>query len=840
MGARAVRDMNPRARSPDMEPIGPEDASLYVVGDWPTEREDRENEPWCHDAGAPVRKLARRGARYTHAVRTLPKGDDPPNDHEVLAFQRELLEDVEATKPRVILAAGNYAFRAFQPDLAASMKSNMHIHRGRRFPIRVGAHRCWLVPTFGMRQYAKLRQSGDDTCRDGDDWKRFLDEDIATAVQLSRERGPEPDVWPHDAGKILAMANTRLLYEPEEIIAGLREFAGMAGPGNDLCAFDFETRGLRAMAAGAKILSCAMSTSDRCIAFPVDHRRITWRPTEREAFIAAWRSVFEAYECIAHGLEFEDEWMSLPFGREGIRLAKLWHCSLAQAYVLSSRVGGNRSNSGDQSERAVAGLGLDYLARLHLGIPFKKLFPAKLWDEVDALPELLRYNAGDAIATYEVFLAQEEQIHAEGLADVYRAQVEKVPAAVLSQLDGVPVDQTVVKASRERYQAQIDEALAKLADLEECQEFERKFRVPFNPASTDHVLQLFNDVLGHDIKSTTEAVLESLYNVEYSAKYIVEWRKAQKLESTYVFPFLAGHPKSCLKPDGMVHCRFLTTRTETGRVSAEDTNMTNLPERSAGKIIKEGFAAPDGWEWTAVDYGQIEARVLGMAARDRRFCAMLRENYDVHGEWADRLDRAFPGLMDRFGGTRKSLRGHIKNKQVFPWFFGAGLKSVARNLRVDEEALRPHFEHFWETFAESKQWQRDLLKQYKRTGYVQTLTGFRRWGPMSYNAIINMPIQGTAAAIVFWAWVTISKLSEELGLPWLNPRLMVHDDLKWLHPKGEGDRLLELVLPIMLHPDFDFINVPLIAEVTRGPNLANMEVIGEWDSTQVNPDGSRT
>lgn len=830
MGSRAVANMNPKAKNPNLQPTGPADAELYVLGNWPSEAEDKIGKAWGHSEARPVRKLVGRvRVRYGHTVRTLPK-TDKPLEHEVLAFRKEVLADIEATRPKVILCCGNLAFQILQPGLAPSMKSNMHIHRGRKFPVRVGRHTCWMVPTFSMDEYAVMVVKGDKVCRDGRQWQRFLDDDIRVALELSKSQGKPPFVEVHDAGRILEQADAQLLYKPDEILDALDDLI-VNVPDDPLMCHDYETQGTRPYQKGARVDTLAIKTARVCISFPVQHPRITWSPEQWAEFLVLWGRVLALYEDIAHGQEFETEWDMHLLGRKAARLPKRRHCSIVQAFVLSSRAGRVKNEDDKKAGGSVAGLSLDYVCRLWRGLPLKALSAAKLWEERDALPDLLKYGALDVILTFEVFLDQDAELEAEGLLDIYYRQMRRIPTVVLSQWDGVPCEQDGVEDLREQYQARLDEADAELRSLDEIKEFDRRFGRRFNPGAPEDAKQLFNVVLEQELLSSTEAAIAKFVDVEFSAKYILAWRKAKKMLSTYVSPFLVSGGKHHIQPDGLIHCRYYTTRTQTGRVSSAEPNMTNLPERGAGKDCKRPMIAPPGWEWSAFDYKSIEARVFAIVTGDKAFTKALWKNYDVHMEWAQKIAGLFPDVLRRHDGEIKQLRSAIKNQLVFPWFFGAGLPSVAKSLGVDEDQLKPVREEFRLTFKGIFAWHKQISKFFDQNGYVETLTGRRRHGPMSFNAQTNMPIQGLAADICFDAWDRISEHALRENIPYLNPRMMVHDDLKFLHPISERDHVMEVVPRMMCQLPFSWARVvPIEVEASRGPNLFDMTECGEFSS----------
>ena len=78
--------------------------------------------------------------------------------------------------------------------------------------------------------------------------------------------------------------------------------------------------------------------------------------------------------------------------------------------------------------------------------------------------------------------------------------------------------------------------------------------------------------------STAEDVLEELALVHELPRRILDYRSVQKLKSTYVdaLPALVN-PET-----GRIHATFNQTVAATGRLSATDPNLQNIPIRTAG------------------------------------------------------------------------------------------------------------------------------------------------------------------------------------------------------------------------------------------------------------------
>lgn len=242
-------------------------------------------------------------------------------------------------------------------------------------------------------------------------------------------------------------------------------------------------------------------------------------------------------------------------------------------------------------------------------------------------------------------------------------------------------------------------------------------------------------------------------------------------------------------------------------------------------------------KYIEIDYGQIEARVLGMASKDEKFCHALHNNLDVHMVWAKRLVELFPDVLRLHGGrdgpiSLEDWRTIVKGKLVFALFYGAGAGTVSRGTLIPEDLVRDIIPEFWEEFPGIQSWQEWIVAFYQQHGYVEGLTGTRTYAPLKYNKIINSPIQGTAADICVWAHTVICKIARENNWDWFTPVNNVHDALWWLVPGKFVEKVIKMAVKVMLSAVdyFKFINVPLTVEVKSGPTLYDMKKIGNYSS----------
>jgi len=266
--------------------------------------------------------------------------------------------------------------------------------------------------------------------------------------------------------------------------------------------------------------------------------------------------------------------------------------------------------------------------------------------------------------------------------------------------------------------------------------------------------------------------------------------------------------------------------------SSNDPNMQNWPNRKGREIRKLIIASLDNWLLSA-DYGQIEARILGVASQDQVFCDALWNNYDVHMEWAEKIAYAYPTIV---GGSHnlnnkekmKKFRKDVKNQWVFPAFYGASIGSISKGVGVPYDITKALFREFWATFKGVKKWQKWQTDFYNKHAYVETLTGRRRHGPLSYNAAVNAPIQGTASDIC----VNAMNYLAEAGFQII---MNIHDDITSYVEDDKLEPAIEEIAEIMCITPYELIpnmNVPISVEISVGKNWCDQEEVGVFTSTE--------
>lgn len=814
---------------PQMDATGSEEPLVYMLGEAPGEAEDEQGKQFVGRSGKYLRKFIPKGwsadIRWNNCVRSRPPKNRDPSWIELECCRPSVAFDIERTKPIAIFGFGLTPLKWITGH---TKDISIGGWRGRRFPVMVGSHTCWYYPFFHP-SYVVRGQKEDFVT----DEEQIFERDLGLAFE-SVARGDQPEVIPND--RVLERLHL-FTGEKESDYRRLKQFLTKMGQ-SELLGIDIETttkekddwhRNLRPYGKGAKILSISLSDGHDTIAWAVEHEGAKWSRKEIDHITNLFLDLMHdrpEFGFIAHNAPFEVEWLAFTYGKN-IAWDITWEDTMAQAYVIDSRSGV---------------LKLNYLIQLYFGFNLKKisnLDPATLADQ--DVYDVLRYNALDTKWTYHLWHKQEKVINDLDMHEVYFDQIERIPTFVLTQMAGLHTDVKTTKFWDDKLQNEIGSILEQVQELPDVQSY-AAMHGEFNPGSPKQVGQLLHDFCGFkEVRvgksySTKEAVLQGLDHP--LADFVLRLRSNTKMLSTYVQSYYPD-ARLAIYPDGLIHHILNSCFVATRRSSANDPNMQNFPKQDEYFVAIRGqIVAPVGFRMVCFDYGQIEFKVIGMATGDVRLKRLLTERYDVHTEWAERIATTVPNLFGSWKTIQndnslfKEVRYAAKNKLVFPSCFGSTAESIARTLGIDKQDGRKLQRAFFKEFPAIPDWQERTRKQYYQEGYVETLSGYRRPGPMSRDAIINTPIQGSASDIVVDAMNRLSYQAQQQKRPHLQPVVLVHDDLTFYLPEESMDEDIMDILNIMLTTKYKWVDIPLSVEVSEGPDWFNQTNIGTFYSDE--------
>lgn len=409
----------------------------------------------------------------------------------------------------------------------------------------------------------------------------------------------------------------------------------------------------------------------------------------------------------------------------------------------------------------------------------------------------------------------------ENAANVFDGiEMPLVPVLAKMERAGMLVDPDRLHSLSEGLATQISEVERSIRDLAGDETFNIG-----SPMQLSHVLF---DVMGLPTKglkktkrgyySTNAKVLSDLARDHEIVRLILDWREKSKIKTTYLDtlgPLRRG--------DGRVHTTYNQTITATGRLSSSDPNLQNIPTRSElGRTVKTAFSAGEGSVFLAVDYSQIELRLLAHLSGDEHLVRAFNEGEDFHAETAARV----------FGVPVSEVTPDLRSRAKavnFGIVYGQQAYGLSQSLHISMAEARDMIDRYYEAYPGVRTFLDNVVARAKQTGYAETMYGRRRHIPelkaknpqlrgFGERTAMNHPMQGTAADIIKIAMARVSRRLEEEGFA-AHMILQVHDELDFECPIDEVKRLTAMVQDVMEH--VVDLRVPLIAEASTGVTWAD-------------------
>ena len=317
--------------------------------------------------------------------------------------------------------------------------------------------------------------------------------------------------------------------------------------------------------------------------------------------------------------------------------------------------------------------------------------------------------------------------------------------------------------------------------------------------------------------ATGEEILSYLANDNPIVKDILEWRQMVKLQSTYIDAL----PNQVDPKTGRVHTDYMQTVAATGRLSSNNPNLQNIPIRTErGRQIRKAFIARDeNYTLVSADYSQIELRIIAALCGEENMIEAFRNNEDIHKSTAAKV---FNVPLEE---VTKEQRSHAKTVN-FGIIYGVSAFGLSNQTNLSRKESAELIDAYYKTYPKLKSFISDQVDFARENGYVETISGRRRYlkDINSANAIVrggaernavNAPIQGSAADIIKIAMINIHKKLKSEN--WQSKMLLqVHDELVFDVHNSE----LEKIQPMIKHEmenAFKMI-VPLDVEIGLGKN----------------------
>lgn len=441
----------------------------------------------------------------------------------------------------------------------------------------------------------------------------------------------------------------------------------------------------------------------------------------------------------------------------------------------------------------------EYLSTV-FGVPNNRESMAYFWRLAGDDPMANEYATGDGITTYQLYMAQKEQLQEQQLHQVFNMERKLIWTIFRMERRGIRVDEQYLHETKALLEQQLEEALTKLPS-------------GFNPRSPKMVRQVCEDAGRTDWPTTekgnpsfTEKFLKSFSE----GKAIIDIRQKSNLINSFIGPLLERHVWQ-----GRVHANLNQLKQDDAgtpaRFSCTQPNLQQIPKRNKdlAKLFRKAFIADDGYKFYEADYSQCEPRLFAHYSKS----SALLDGYnqtpfrDAHSVTAEML------------GVERDPTAKRMNMGLFTGMFP---KTFASHMGWSVQEGVDKYNQWFRAYPEIREFQKTAEGILKQRGYVTTLLGRRgrlEHPRYAYRAVSKI-IQGSNADIVKWKLLELDQWLEDLGDP-AHLLMTVHDSIEWQAPDTpEGEALSEEILVRMADVQSEPFNlrVPFTTDSCSGKN----------------------
>ncbi len=585
-------------------------------------------------------------------------------------------------------------------------------------------------------------------------------------------------------------------------ISDLKKF--WEGVGDTIC-LDVETSGFDPVNSHIVGISFATGT-ERAVYVPLRHSYLGLSPEDQIGsgeFFAFLRQNLGGRCIVGHNLKFDLAFLA----EEGVSAGIDLFDTLLAAYVIDP----TRSNALKSLGKSLLGYEVTEFNQVAAGGSFASVDLAAAKD----------YGCQDVLLTMHLYPILRQELADKKLLKLF-TELEMPLLPILQGMErfGIGLNGNYLNdLSRE-----LTDRLAEL----EASIHAHAGRL-FNINSTQQLQEvLFKDLGLNPPKktktgySTDSEVLRLLVAEHPICRDLLEYREMAKLKSTYAESLTTlVNPKT-----GLIHASFNQAVTATGRLSSSNPNMQNIPIKTEwGRKIRRAFIPPRAGDvFVSIDYSQIELRLLAHFSQDPGLVEAYRDGIDIHAISAGRIFHKSPAEVT-------SAERNVGKTVNFGILYGISAHGLAEDLAISRPQAKEYIDAFYNGFAHVNEFFEQVLVEARKSGEVETLLGRVRHLPDINSSKFqlrsgaeriakNTRLQGSAADLVKKAMLDTSRWLCERGLQ-SRLILQIHDELVFSVPQAELATVAPELKRIM--ETCVSLNVPLICDVSCGPNLADLE-----------------
>jgi len=419
---------------------------------------------------------------------------------------------------------------------------------------------------------------------------------------------------------------------------------------------------------------------------------------------------------------------------------------------------------------------LKNIANKYLGRPIDKTEQKSFIGMTPGSPysqSQLEYAIRDVHVLFPLWEAQKPQLKKHKLERTVQLEFECVPAVGDMELAGVKIDETKWRHIIEAVKVLRDEAAGELHALLAPATLQATMLgvSSINLNSGQQLIEVFGR-LGVALPDTSEGTLTKFDHP--AVKKLLEYRTHEKTLSAFgENMLLLIHKKT-----GRIHPNFNQHGADTGRFSASEPNVQQIPATSE---FRECFIPEAGYKLITCDYSQAELRILAQLSEDPAFIEAFVSGGDLHQLTASQM---FQVPVEE---VTKQQRGQAKAIN-FGLAYGRGSGSLAVQLGVDVDEAKRLIDTYFKAYSGVQRWLDGAARLGVRKLYSETPIGRKRFftkpDPASpdFNAqraaierqAKNAPIQGANADMTKYALVALRDSLRDYPARIVNT---VHDEI---------------------------------------------------------------
>lgn len=306
------------------------------------------------------------------------------------------------------------------------------------------------------------------------------------------------------------------------------------------------------------------------------------------------------------------------------------------------------------------------------------------------LDKAVLYSSKDADVTLRLYHALVPELKRHRLTTLMNQGMEVLPVFCEMQETGMPVSRSYFTELYDRMTREMGVIQSRISN----RYFDSK---PINPGSPKDTEALLRKRRLHSGKytptgavATGKKAIEQFRFTDPAISDTFDWRERQHVKDSFCSPILERVPANWEPDIYNITYNVKNTRTATRRLATTDINILAIPSRTElGLLIRNGFIAPPGYLFAEADHSQIEMRVMADESGDDNLCTFFRNGQDIHAETAARifgipLDTSLPlgtGPGERYHAIPKDKRRSAKTAN-FGMIYGIQEDSLLTQLQM--------------------------------------------------------------------------------------------------------------------------------------------------------------